>query len=76
MQICLESIKKRIQENNDKLKKSMPLPYLVSNVAEILDPSDDKQEEDGATADMSTEGRDKTVVIKTTTRQVHPVRNP
>jgi len=48
----------------------MQLPYLVSNIVEIIDPGDEKQEEDGATADIDAERRSKAVVIKTTTRQV------
>ena len=46
----------------------MQLPYLVSNIVEIIDPQDMEQE-DGATADMDAERKEKAVVIKTTTRQ-------
>lgn len=47
----------------------MQLPYLVSNIVEVIDPQEDG-EEDGATADMNAELKEKAVVIKTSTRKV------
>lgn len=61
---------KRTQENKDKIKKNMQLPFLVSNIAEIFDPTEEGVGEDGATTDMHAESKTKAVVIKTTTRQV------
>ncbi len=46
----------------------MQLPYLVSNIVEIIDPQETEQE-DGATADMNADLKEKAVVVKTTTRQ-------
>lgn len=50
----------------------MQLPYLVSNIVEIIDPMEEEKE-DGATADMNAERTDKAAVIKTTTRQVYHI---
>jgi len=47
----------------------MQLPYLASNVVEVIDPQEEG-EEDGATADMNAELKEKAVVIKTSTRKV------
>jgi len=55
--------------NKEKVKKNMQLPYLVSNIVEVIDPQDEG-EEDGATADMNAEIKEKAVVIKTSTRKV------
>jgi ATP-dependent 26S proteasome regulatory subunit len=64
------SLKQKIVENKEKVKKTMQLPYLVSNIVEIVDPTEEDQQEDGATADMDAARKSKAVVIKTTTRQV------
>lgn len=47
----------------------MQLPYLVSNIVEVIDPQEEEQE-DGATADMNAELKEKSVVIKTSNRRV------
>lgn len=52
----------KIIENEEKLKLSKQLPYLVSNVIEILELSD--EDEDSASTSTS-----KSVAIKTSTRQ-------
>ena len=68
----LEQTKARSAENKEKIKKNTQLPFLVSNVIEILDPTaEDFQEEEGAAANADLQGgKGKTVVLKTTTRQV------
>ena len=65
-----DQTKKKIAENKEKVKKGMQLPYLVSNIVEIIDPSVEDMEEDGATADLNAGRKDQAAVIKTTTRQV------
>lgn len=45
------------------------LPYLVSNVIELLDSVED-EEEDGANVDLDAQRKGKSAVIKTSTRQV------
>ena len=58
----MSKLRLRINENNEKLKLSKQLPYLVSNVIEILDLPD---EDEDSTAKTSS----KAVAIKTSTRQ-------
>lgn len=62
--------KERIKENTEKIKMNKQLPYLVSNVVEILDvePEDDEELE-GGTVDLDAQVKGKCVVIKTSTRQ-------
>ena len=67
--IRLDVIKKKTQENKDKVKKNMQLPYLVSNIAEVIDPIEE-EEESGAVANMNADIKEKSVVIKTTNRRV------
>jgi len=61
-----------VDDNKSKIKLNKTLPYLVSNVVEILDPLKDEdgndiiQEAGGAKQD---EAMGKSVVVKTTTRQ-------
>lgn len=57
----------RIKENNEKIKMNKQLPYLVSNVVEILT-LDPEQEDDGGAVDLDAK-QTKCVVIKTSTRQ-------
>ncbi|CAJ0910429.1 17741_t:CDS:10, partial [Entrophospora sp. SA101] len=56
--------------NNRTLKVNIQLPWLVSNVVELLDmdPSDEP-EEDGANIDLDAHRKGKCAVIKTSTRQ-------
>jgi ATP-dependent 26S proteasome regulatory subunit len=60
-----------IKDNNEKIKLNKQLPYLVSNVIEILDLDavDPDEEEDGGAVDVTAQKKDKCVVIKTSTRQ-------
>ena len=58
-----------IKENKEKIKVNRVLPYLVSNVVELVDPYVDPKEDDGSSTDLSISSRVKGVVIKTSTRQ-------
>lgn len=65
----------KIKENTEKIKVNKTLPYLVSNVIELLDiDPQDLEEEDGANVDLDSQRKGKSAVIKTSTRQVnmHP----
>jgi len=66
-----KSIDAKIKENKEKIKLNKQLPYLVSNIVEVLDPKDleDEAEDDGAARDADAERNAKPVVIKTSTRQ-------
>jgi ATP-dependent 26S proteasome regulatory subunit len=75
----IADVKAKILENKEKIKKNKQLPYLVSNVVEILD-LPPEEEEDGATQDADAHRQGSSVVIKTSTRNVninsftHPLR--
>ncbi|KAG8822028.1 26S proteasome regulatory subunit 6A [Serendipita sp. 399] len=62
-----DTMREKIRENGDKIKQNKVLPYLVSNVVEILDM--DPEAEDGATKDSDSSRKGKCAVIKTSTRQ-------
>eukprot|EP00948_MAST-09A_sp_MAST-9A-sp1_P003868 g3868.t1 len=57
-----------VKENLEKIKLSKQLPYLVSNVVEVLDLPPD-EEEDGAAQNEDAQRTGKACVIKTSTRQ-------
>lgn len=57
----------KIKENGEKIKMNKQLPYLVSNVIEILN-LEPEADEDGAAMDTDAKST-KAVVIKTSTRQ-------
>ena len=57
----------KIKDNNEKIKMNKQLPYLVSNVIEILN-LEPETDEDGAAMDTDAKST-KAVVIKTSTRQ-------
>ncbi|KAJ2440890.1 26S proteasome regulatory subunit 6A, partial [Coemansia sp. RSA 2424] len=60
----------KIKDNRDKININKQLPYLVSNVVEILDINPDcEEEEDGANIDLDSQRKGKCAVIKTSTRQ-------
>lgn len=68
----LQSQREKISENNDKIKVNKTLPYLVSNVIELLDiDPEDLGEEDGANMDLDSQRKGKSAVIKTSTRQTY-----
>ena len=63
------AIKAKIKENQDKVKLSKQLPFLVSNVVELL-PVDPEEVEEGAAVDLDSQRKGTSAVIKTSTRQV------
>merc|ERR1711868_60858 len=68
----LQARKEKIKENAEKIKVNKTLPYLVSNVIELLDVDpEDQAEEDGANVDLDSQRKGKCAVIKTSTRQTY-----
>jgi len=69
----LHSQQEKIRENTEKIKVNKTLPYLVSNVIELLDvdPEELGVEEDGANVDLDSQRKGKCAVIKTSTRQTY-----
>ncbi|XP_033124102.1 26S proteasome regulatory subunit 6A-B [Anneissia japonica] len=68
----LQAQKEKIKENTEKIKVNKTLPYLVSNVIELLDVDPQDQEEaDGANVDLDSQRKGKCAVIKTSTRQTY-----
>merc|ERR1712025_626391 len=69
----MQGQKDKIKENTEKIKVNKTLPYLVSNVIEILDvdPEELGIEEDGANVDLDSQRKGKCAVIKTSTRQTY-----
>ncbi|THG99679.1 hypothetical protein EW026_g2725 [Hermanssonia centrifuga] len=61
-------MKEKIRDNGEKIKQNKVLPYLVSNVVEILN-LDPEGEEDGANRDVDATRKGECAVIKTSTRQ-------
>ncbi|RDD41824.1 26S protease regulatory subunit 6A [Trichoplax sp. H2] len=66
-----ETQAEKIKENNEKIKVNKQLPYLVSNLIEILDVDPDDEEEDGSNVDLDSQRKGKCAVIKTSTRQTY-----
>merc|ERR1719450_1159144 len=67
-----QAMKDKIKENTEKIKVNKTLPYLVSNVVEILDVDPQDQEEmDGANVDLDSQRKGKCAVAKTSTRQTY-----
>ena len=54
----IQTMNDKIKENRDKVKVNKTLPYLVSNVIELLDVEGDDQEEDGANVDLDAQVKD------------------
>jgi 26S proteasome regulatory subunit T5 len=53
MQHEQKALEVKIKDTNEKVKMNKQLPYLVSNIVEILDVDNaDEAEEDGASADL------------------------
>ncbi|KAJ8681286.1 hypothetical protein QAD02_017073 [Eretmocerus hayati] len=68
----LQAQNDKIKENTEKIKVNKTLPYLVSNVIELLDVDpQDMGEEDGAVVDLDAQRKGKCAVIKTSTRQTY-----
>lgn len=67
-----QAMKDKIKENTEKIKVNKTLPYLVSNVVEILDVDpQDEEEIDGANVDLDSQRKGKCAVVKTSTRQTY-----
>ncbi|OLY85716.1 26S protease regulatory subunit 6A [Smittium mucronatum] len=64
-----QTMEEKIKDNGKKIEMNKQLPYLVSNVVEILDINPDEEEEDGANVDLDSQRKGKCAVIKTSTRQ-------
>ncbi|XP_039282989.1 26S proteasome regulatory subunit 6A-A [Nilaparvata lugens] len=71
----LQAQSEKIKENTEKIKVNKTLPYLVSNVIELLDVDPQDTEEDGAVVDLDAQRKGKCAVIKTSTRQCLVVMN-
>merc|ERR1712168_470808 len=68
----VQTMKDKIKENNDKVKHNKVLPYLVSNIVEILDVEPDPDcIDDGANMDIDSQRTGKCAVVKTSTRQTY-----
>lgn len=67
----LQAQKEKIKENTEKIKVNKTLPYLVSNVIELLDLDPQEEEEEGANVDLDSQRKGKSAVIKTSTRQTY-----
>ncbi|KAK8383554.1 hypothetical protein O3P69_015782 [Scylla paramamosain] len=68
----IQNQRDKIRENSEKIKVNKTLPYLVSNVIEILDVDPNEYgEEDGANVDLDSQRKGKCAVIKTSTRQTY-----
>lgn len=64
----MAQIKGQIEDNKEKIKNNKQLPYLVSNVVEIID-VEPEEEEEGANQEQTSQLTGKCAIIKTTTRQ-------
>nr|ACO15114.1 26S protease regulatory subunit 6A [Caligus clemensi] len=69
----LQAQRDKIKDNTEKIKVNKTLPYLASNVIELLDvdPGESGVEEDGANVDLDAQRKGKCAVIKTSTRQTY-----
>lgn len=65
------AMKERLQDNLEKIKLNKQLPYLVSNIVEILETDPEGQaDEEGANIDLDSVRKGKCAVVKTSTRTV------
>ncbi|EGR28273.1 26S proteasome protein, macropain, putative [Ichthyophthirius multifiliis] len=61
--------KKQIKDNQEKIKLNKQMPYLISNVVEILDiEPEEGEDQDTAALDINSTRKGKAVVIKTSTK--------
>ncbi|KAE9553352.1 hypothetical protein FO519_003415 [Halicephalobus sp. NKZ332] len=65
----IQALKEKIKENNERIKVNKTLPYLVSNVVELLE-LEELQEEEGANVDLDAH-KTQCAVIKTSTRATY-----
>lgn len=56
----------KIKENTEKIKVNKTLPYLVSNVIELLDVDPQEEEEDGAVVDLDAQRKGKPYFLLST----------
>jgi 26S proteasome regulatory subunit T5 len=66
----LQAQNEKIKDNTEKIKVNKTLPYLVSNVIELLD-IEQEEEDDGAVNLLDSQRKGKCAVIKTSTRQTY-----
>ncbi|XP_062537402.1 26S proteasome regulatory subunit 6A-B [Armigeres subalbatus] len=67
----LQTMTEKIKDNTEKIKVNKTLPYLVSNVIELLDVDPQEEEDDGAVVVLDSQRKGKCAVIKTSTRQTY-----
>lgn len=67
----LQAQNEKIKDNTEKIKVNKTLPYLVSNVIELLDVDPQEEEDDGAVVVLDSQRKGKCAVIKTSTRQTY-----
>jgi len=65
----IKNVQARIKENQDKIKLNKQLPYLVSNIVEVLDVEPEEGDAEEETTGSNQPVTEKAVVIKTSTRQ-------
>jgi 26S proteasome regulatory subunit T5 len=65
----VQSLKEKIKDNNERIKVNKTLPYLVSNVVELLE-LEETAEEEGANVDLDA-AKTQCAVIKTSTRATY-----
>lgn len=65
----MAGLRERIKENQERIKVNKVLPYLVSNVVELLE-LEEQEEEEGANVDLDA-GKTQCAVIKTSTRATY-----
>ena len=62
-----KKVDESLKDNRTKIKQNKQLPWLVSNVVQILDISPEEEDEDGQ-VDLEEKPEDKCIVVKTSTR--------
>lgn len=67
----LQTQNEKIKDNTEKIKVNKTLPFLVSNVIELLDVDPQEEEDDGAVVVLDSQRKGKCAVIKTSTRQTY-----
>lgn len=67
----IQAQNEKIKDNSEKIKVNKTLPYLVSNVIELLDVDPQEEEDDGAVLVLDNQRKGKCAVIKTSTRQAY-----
>ncbi|XP_017471963.1 PREDICTED: 26S protease regulatory subunit 6A-B [Rhagoletis zephyria] len=67
----IQAQNEKIKDNTEKIKVNKTLPYLVSNVIELLDVDPQEEEDDGAVLVLDNQRKGKCAVIKTSTRQAY-----